>query len=594
VRWWSVDQRHPNIDAEFAGGEQVIFVEPHGRGNTQYYGLGDNDVLRVLAESKKLFNVDDDRVYLTGESMGGWGTWNVGTRHPDVFAAIAPVFGGVDYHSQMSEEQLAALSPVERFLQERSSSWALAEGLNNTPVYIHHGDADGAVNVEWSRWGVKLLQRWGYDVRYREYPGRIHETLQTGNSNPNASIPWFLEHRRNTAPRHVRIRTAELRHASSFWVDVQQSASGLEFVNVDAEIVDRNVIRLDTTNVLDVSLTPAALVDASQPITVVWNGVSRDLRLQDGALRLTDPNYRPRGIVKTPALPGGINDFTATPFAVVIGTTSKDPVMARLLREKAKGFANTWKQWQKYEPRVFEDTKIAEADIARYSLILLGGPAENRVTARLAAQLPLKISRDAITVDGHAFKSSSAAIHLLHPNPRNAQRYVWVIAANSARGLFGVDVLPYSLPEWDYVILDGHIPAFNQAATRTQTALASGFFDANWRYSAALVAEGDAAVRAKANRLRPPNDSAAPDAVELDRYVGRYQLPNGRIVEVSREGTTLMARSDGEQGAMLPQGEGNFFMQDFHLWFSFQRDAAGKVTGFQGSGSGDFEAPRIE
>jgi dienelactone hydrolase len=594
VRWWSADLRHPNIDTEFAGGEQVIYVEPHGRGNTQYYGLGDNDVMRVLAESRRLFNVDDDRVYLTGESMGGWGTWNVGTRHPDVFAAIAPVFGGVDYHSQMSEERLATLTPVDRFLQERSSSWAMAEGLNNTPIYIHHGDQDGAVNVEWSRWGVKLLQRWGYDVRYREYPGRAHETLQTANPNPNASIPWFLEHRRVSNPRHVRIRTAELRHASAFWVDVRQSASALQFVNVDAEIVDRNVIRLDTDNVLDVSLTPAALVDASQPVTVVWNGMSRQVRLQDGAARLTDPGYRPRGIVKTPDLPGGINDFTATPFAVVIGTTSKDPEMARLLREKAKGFANIWQQWQKYEPRVFEDTKITDADIAKYSLILLGGPAENRVSAQFASRLPLEISRDAITVDGHAFKASGAAIHLLHPNPRNAQRYVWVIAANSVSGLFGVDVSPYSLPEWDYVILDGHMPAFNQPVTRTQTALASGFFDANWRYSPALLTEGDAAARAKANRLRPPNDGAAPGAVELDRYVGRYQLPNGRIVEVLRAGATLKARSDGEQGDMQPQTEGNFYMPDFNLWLSFQRDATGKVTGFQGSGSGDFEAPRID
>ena len=52
-----------------------------------------------MAEARKLFSVDDNRVYLTGESMGGWGTWNVATRHPELFAAIAPVFGGVDYHS---------------------------------------------------------------------------------------------------------------------------------------------------------------------------------------------------------------------------------------------------------------------------------------------------------------------------------------------------------------------------------------------------------------------------------------------------------------------------------------------------------------
>jgi dienelactone hydrolase len=595
VRWWSVDSRHTNIDTEFAGGEQVIFVEPHGRGNTQYYGLGDNDVMRVLAEARRLFNVDDDRVYLTGESMGGWGTWNVATRHPDVFAAIAPVFGGADYHSQMSEERLAALSPVDRFFQERWSSWALAEGLNNMPIYIHHGDADGAVDVEWSRWGVKLLQRWGYDVRYREYPGRVHETLQTSSSNPNASIPWFLEHRRDPDPRHVRIRSPELRHARSYWVDVRQSASALAFVDVDAEIVDRNVIRLDTRNVLEVVLTPgAALVDVTRPVTVVWNGTAQELRLQDRALRLTDPAYRPGKLVKSPTLPGGLTDFTATPFAVVIGTTSKDPDMARLLRAKAQGFVSIWRDWQKYEPRVFEDTKLTDADIAAYSLILLGGPDENRVTAALARGLPLRLSRDAITVDGHAFRTPGATVQLLYPNPRNARRYVWVIAANSVDGLLGADVSPFTLPEWDYQIVDGHMPAFNQIATRTQTALASGFFGHDWRYSAALMTEGDAAVRASANRIRSPKAGAAPDAAALERYVGRYRLPNGRIVEVSREAGQLIARSDGNQGELLPQDGDDFYMPGFNLWLSFQRDAAGKVTGFKGSGTGDFEAPRIE
>ena len=120
VRWWGAADRHPGIDTEFSNHQGVIYLEPHGRGNTQYLGMGDSDVLRAIAEAKRLFSVDEDRVYLTGDSMGGWGTWNVATRHPDLFAAIAPVFGGVDYHSTMSEEELAQAQPVERFLQREA------------------------------------------------------------------------------------------------------------------------------------------------------------------------------------------------------------------------------------------------------------------------------------------------------------------------------------------------------------------------------------------------------------------------------------------------------------------------------------------
>jgi len=593
VRWWSVDSRHPNLDTEFAGHQQVVFIEPHGRGNNQYLGLGDNDVMRVLAEAKRLFKVDENRIYLTGESMGGAGTWNVGTRHPDVFAAIAPVFGGLDYHSRMTEEQIATLTPVDRFIEERRSNWALAEGLNNMPIYVHHGDADAAVNVEWSRWGVKLLQRWGYDVRYREYPGRGHETLQTSNSNPNAVIPWFLEHVRNPDPTHVRLRTPELRNVKSYWVNVLQSASPLQFVEVDAEVADRNLIRLDTQNVLDVTLTPGiALVDASQPIKVVWNGVARDLRLANGALRLSDPAYQPGKLVKNASLPGGINDFTATPFAVVIGTTAKDPEMAQLLRSKAEQFINAWREWQKYPPRVFEDTKITEADIAKYSLLLFGGADANRVTASLSKSLPLRMTKDTVTIDGRAFEARDALVQMLHPNPRNAQRYVWVVAGNSPAGLFGAQVLPSNLFEFDYVIEDGHVQSYKQGVTRTQTAVVSGMFDYNWHYSEALAVPGDSAARAKAHHFRPPNQRTAPDIAVLDQYVGRYRIPNGPIVDVRRNGTNLIVKAGGDGGELLPQEEDNFYLPAFNVWIAFQRDDSGKLTGFTSAGSGDFEARR--
>jgi len=592
VRWWSVDSRHPDLDTEFADHQQVIYVEPHGRGNTQYFGLGDQDVMRVIAEAKQLFSVDENRVYLTGESMGGWGTWNVATRHPDVFAAIAPVFGGQDYHSQMTEERIAALSPVDRFLQERSSTWALAEGLNNTPIFIRHGDADQAVNVEWTRWGVRLLQRWGYDVRYHEYPGRIHETLETAASNPDVAIAWFLGHTRDPAPRHVRLRSAELRHAKNAWVAVEQMASPMEFADVDAEVIDRNVIRIDTRNVLQLVLTPGALVDASQPVRLVWNGAARELQPANGELRLTDVSYRPGKLVKNAALPGTILDFTTTPFAVVVGTSSKDPQMAAALRAKADAFVEQWRAWQKFPPRVFTDTEITARDMAAYSLLLFGGADENRVTASFGAKLPLRLTRDAVVIDGHAFRTPAAMVQMVYPNPANASRYVWVVAANSSAGLFGVQVGPYNLPEWDFVVSDGHLPAHGQIATRTQTAVASGHFDYNWRYSPALVAAGDAAVRARANQLRPPRPEDTPSVAELDRYVGKYVIANNTAVEIRRDGTKLVVTVGSDSGELLPQGGPDFYMPAFDVWLVFQQDGSRKVTGFTSAGGGDFEATR--
>lgn len=594
IRWWAADERHSHIDTEFSNHQGVIYLEPHGRGNTSYLGMGDNDILTVIAEAKRLFNVDEDRIYLTGDSMGGWGTWNVATRHPDLFAAIAPVFGGSDYHAQMSEEDLARLSPLERFFHEKESSWAMADGLLNIPIFVHHGDADQSVNVEYSRWGVRLLQRWGYDVRYHEYPGRSHEALESQNGNLN--IEWFLQHRRNPNPRHVRIRSAELRNASAYWVHVLQFASPLAFVVVDAELVDSNVIRLDTENILDIDLTPsAALVDEAKPVRVVWNGVAREMSVQNGKLHLTAAGYEPAALHKTVRLPGTIADFTVTPFAVVIGTVSRDPEMAAMCRAKASEFVEGWQVWQKQQPRVFADTAIGDAEMAKYSLLLVGGPEANKVTARLAAKLPFQISADRISIDGKGFPVKDAALQMIYPNPLNAERYVWIAAGTSADGMYFNQLNPQRLYDWDYIITDGLIPARQQRASVLQTRVVSGMFDSNWRFNDALAQRGDTEIRAQGRLRHRPNEHLTVNPQMLDSYVGRYQITRGPKVEIVRDGNRLRAKAqEGAGDVLVPESETSFSVPKYDIWISFARDSTGKVTGFVGYQDGDFEGKKLD
>ncbi|MGO9864809.1 MAG: prolyl oligopeptidase family serine peptidase [Terriglobales bacterium] len=594
VRWWAADERHAGVDTEFSNHQEVIYMEPHGRGNVQYLGMGDSDVMHAIAEAKRLFNVDEDRVYLTGDSMGGWGTWNVSSRHPDLFAAIAPVFGGVDYHSTMSEEDLAKLSPLERFLNEKQSSWSMADSLLNIPIFVHHGDADKSVNVEFSRWAVRMLQRWGYDVRYQEYPGRIHEALESQNGD--MSIEWFLQHRRNPNPRHVRIRSAELRNAKAYWAHVLQAASPLAFMVVDAEVVDRNLIRLDTENVLDIELSPSAvLVNPDKPVKVVWNGKAYEMSLQSGKLRLTSGEYKPAALHKNERLPGSTADFTVTPFAIVVGTISKDPEMVALCRQKADTVIGGWRDWQKQEPRVFKDTEIKDADMAKYSLLLIGGPEANRVTAKLAGKLPLQISTDSIFIDGKAFPVKDAAVQMIYPNPLNPERYVWIAAGTSTDGMYFTDLDLQNRYDWDYIVMDGRLPASKQSATWQQTRVVSGMFDYNWRYSDSLAQTGDADIRAQGRQRHRPNPNLAVDPKVLDTYVGRYQIADGPLVEVFRDGKRLMAKQQGESDMeLVPETETSYYIVKHNVWLSFVRDAAGKITGLTGYSNGDFEGKKLD
>src|ERR1017187_667292 len=377
-------------------------MEPHGRGNNSYIGLGDQDVVRAIRLAKERFSVDEDRVYLVGDSMGGWGTWNVATRHPDLFAAIAPVFGGADYHSQYSEEALAKLTPLDRFLAEkRESSWAMAEGLLNLPILVHHGDVDRSVNVDFSRYGVRLLERWGYNIRYVELPGYGHEDLNV----MSGLIDWFLEHRRVANPPRVRLRSAELGNASAYWVRVDQAASPREFMVVDAEITGPNAIRVDSQNVLALSLSP--VIDTSQPVRVVWNGEPRTVAADHGRLALTAPGYQAAAGEKNAAVAGPLGEIYNTPFAIVTGTASADPAMKEMCRRKAEAAVNFWQQWQRQPPRVFLDSEISDADAARYSLLLIGGPGASRVARKVGL---VEMAPDHVTIRGRFFAATDARV----------------------------------------------------------------------------------------------------------------------------------------------------------------------------------------
>jgi dienelactone hydrolase len=593
VRWWSVDSRHPGIATEFADQEQVIYLEPHGRGNTSYQGLGDNDILRVIALAKECFAVDEDRVYLTGDSMGGWGTWNVATRHPHLFAAIAPVYGGADYHAQLTEEQLAGLSPVRRFQLEKQSSFAMADGLLNLPIFVHHGDVDRAVNVEYSRWAVRLLSRWGYDVRYREIPGRGHEALDVMND----IIEWFLKHRRNANPSRVRIRSAELRNASAYWARVEQAADPMDFMTVDAEIVGPNCVRLDTLNVLDIALSPSsALVRADRPLRVIWNGSEHVFDLKEGVARLRAAGYAPAEKRKSPELPGTMADFTSTPFAIVIGTASQDPEMVQMCLDKAEAFIRYWRQWQNQEPRVFKDSELKDSEAAAYSLLLIGGPEANRVTARLVGDLPLKTSPQQVVIGGRSFEVTDAAVQMIYPNPLNPGRYVLVAAGTSTDGMYFLDPSARGASDWDFVIVDGRVSAGGPTVPAEHRRVVSGLFDAGWSVRDQLLIPGDADLRAYSRLIRRPKASRGVNPSVFAAYVGRYQIEGGPLVLVTQERDRLVATVPGEAPMeLVPESECDFFIKEGFVRLSFVKEPDGQVSRLTGEQNGrEFRGNRLE
>ena len=164
----------------------------------------------------------------------------------------------------------------------------------------------------------------------------------------------------------------------------------------------------------------------------------RSLTARDGRLELRAEGRTPAALEKTDELAGPLDDAVGTPFAVVLGTTSRDPEMRRACEWRAcQGLraspGATGRRWSRGSSRTPE---ISDADAARYSLLLVGGPGENAVAKRLAGRIPLVVRPDAIVVDGKAFPATEAGVSLVYRSPLNPERYVAILAGTSPGGLW--------------------------------------------------------------------------------------------------------------------------------------------------------------
>lgn len=147
----------------------AIVVFPQLPLDQHWIGQGEDLALGALEQTIDEFNVDQSRVYLTGLSLGGYGTWHLALAHPDRFAAIVPVCGGL---VQPETSQNVRTSPL---VEGRSNPWEFAASkLSRLPVWIFHGADDGVLPVSESRKMEDALSVLGSPVRYTEYPGVGH------------------------------------------------------------------------------------------------------------------------------------------------------------------------------------------------------------------------------------------------------------------------------------------------------------------------------------------------------------------------------------------------------------------------------------
>ena len=335
----------------------MIVATPLARGTMGYQGIAERDVLDVLADVKSRFAIDEDRVYLTGLSMGGGGALWIGLTRPDLWAAIAPV---------------CPAPPAE--------TAELAGNAINVPVKLFQGAIDPVVPAAGTREWHKRLTAAGVQAEYVEYPGIRHNSWDFAYRDA-AIFDWFRGFKRETMPARVRFSTRSYRHGSAYWVRLDRITPGM-LATVDAR---REASRV----VVNAEGVEAFTLDLKDRIATVSINDTQ-VRLRPGtplSFSRTPKGWAAAAASRMPAgkragLEGPIFDALAAPHVYVHGRDNREAatIAADWSVPRSKLLLNF---------RVIEDRAFAETD---GNIVLFGTRETNSVVAKFSAELPLHLN----------------------------------------------------------------------------------------------------------------------------------------------------------------------------------------------------------
>lgn len=442
---------------------EYIVASPFARGTAGYQGIAEKDVYDVLSDVKRRFNIDEDRTYLTGLSMGGGGTLWIGLTRPDIWAALAPV--------------CPAPPPGTEKYQPNAF---------NLPMHFFHGDQDSAVPVTVSREWVKKISDLGGKVEYDEYPGVNHNSWENAYKD-EAIFSWFDQFKRNRFPDEVKFSTAHYKYNQAYWVKVNE-LSPPATATLNAKFLNVNDLRVDAANTksFTVKLAGHPKYQPGKPFLFTLNGKKMKVTAADSlSLRLKDGKWiqgapERTSIAKRAGAEGPIAEAFAQRHVYVYGTA--DNPTPEKLKERTD-VATQAANWSSYRgeflgrimvfPRVLADKDVRPSDLKDCNLILFGTRETNSLIARYADHLPLHLPSDQpglslfyiFPVEGHYVAVNSGL--------------PWWTAKENA----GFAFMPRPLAALN------RLPDFILFKNTSDNILIDGFFDANWKLSADQVSK---------------------------------------------------------------------------------------------------------
>ncbi|RKR12060.1 prolyl oligopeptidase family protein [Flavobacterium sp. 90] len=402
------------------------------------------DALEVLAEAKKVFNTIPAQTYLTGHSMGGHGTWFLGTTYPDKFAAIAPCASYPDistYGSDKGDEMhdmFKAFEPIKRSANSGRVK-SIIQNLKQSGVYILHGDADSTVPISQVREMRQILGTFHPNFCYYEYPGGEHWY-------GDHSVDWFpiFEFfKRQTIPTNKEVKAVDFHTATpavsstDYWLKLQQQIYPFEFSNINAKI-DKGQITIKTENVAIMELDLVSL-DLKGEITININDQTLKTTADKKAiLALKDKKWFFINEINTAEKyaerQGGFK-FAFDNNVVFVYATGGSAWEREWYLNRARFDAETFYYRGNGSIDVISDKEFSLEKYKDRNVILYGNASNNSAWKLLLKNSPIQIDNQQINIGGKALKGDDLAAYFVVPRNDSKTAMVGVVAGTSEKGM---------------------------------------------------------------------------------------------------------------------------------------------------------------
>ena len=462
---------------------------------------GEIDLFEALADVKKRYRIDEDRIVIRGFSMGGAACWQFAVHYPDEFAAAAPGAGFAETKEFLRIFQNEPVAPPswEQTLWHWYDCPDYAVNLFNLPTVAYSGEVDRqkqAADIM-----AAALEREGIELTHIIGPKTAHKYHPDAKREINERIDAIVALGRDPLPRQVKFATYTLRYNKSHWITLDGLEHHWAKARIDAELTPDG-IKATTTNLSALTfeirpglapfaVTPKIMIDGQ---TVPGKNISSDrswrteLEKRNGqwSVRRAEETETLR---KKHGLQGPIDDAFMDSFVFVVATGSnaegeavRSPLPLDIwVRNETELAIREWRRHFRGEPRVIKDTEVTTEHIQSAHLVLWGTPKSNAYLRKIADHLPVRWDEQNIRLGAQSFPSDKHLPLLVYPNPDNPDRY---IVLNSGFTFREYDYLNNArqvakLP--DYAVLDISVPANSRYPGKVVTA---GFFDENWQLPA--------------------------------------------------------------------------------------------------------------